>query len=57
MQTKVHVTYCGFDKIFMSKDLIEDKLQMTDQLMKGKVHLKFFVQYNKIHLLHDGNGK
>ena len=56
MQTKVHVTYCGFDKIFMDKDLIEDKLQMTDQFNERKSTPKIFVQYNKKHLLHDGNG-
>ena len=38
MQTKFHVKYCGFDKIFMDKDLIEDKLQMTDQFMMEMNH-------------------
>ena len=42
MQTKFHVKYCGFDKIFMDKDLIEDKLQMTDQFNERKSTPKSF---------------
>ena len=56
----VNVKPYGLDKIYIDKDLIEDKLcQVIDQLNKGKITpVKVYsIFLNKIHTFYDGNGR
>ena len=42
---KVNVKPYGFDKMYMDKELIEDKsYQIIDHSMKEKLHLESFIQ-------------
>ena len=42
---KVNVKLYRFDKMYMDKELIEDKLyQIIDQFKKEKLHLQSFIQ-------------
>ena len=57
---KVNVKSYGFDKIYMDKELVEDKLyQITDQLHERKItSTKFYsLLLNKIHPFYDGNSR
>ena len=57
---KINVKSYGYDKIYMGKDLIEDKLyQLIDQFNKRKTnHRDFYYELlNNIHLLDNGNGR
>ena len=57
---KVNVKPYGFDKMYMDKELIEDKLyQIIDQLNERKItSTKFYsILLNKIHPFYDGNGR
>ena len=57
---KVYVKPYGSDKIYMDKELIEDKLyQIIDQFNERKItSTKFYsILLNKIHPFYDGNGK
>ena len=57
---KVNIKPCGFDKIYMDKELIEDKLyQIIHQFTKRKItSAKFYsILLNKIHPFYDGNGR
>ena len=45
---KVNVKPYGFDKMYMDKELIEDKLyQIIDQFNERKLYLQSFIQYSK----------
>ena len=57
---KVNAKSYGLDKIYMDKDLIEDKLyQIIDQFNERKITpLKFYsILLNEIHPFYDGNGR
>ena len=57
---KVNVKPYGFDKMYMNKESIEDKLyQMIYQFNERKITTtKFYsVLLNKIHPFYDGNGR
>ena len=57
---KVNIKPYGFDKMYMDKELIEDKLhQIIDQLNKIKITSKRFytILLNKTHPLYAGNGR
>ena len=57
---KVHVKPYGFDKMYMTKALIEDKLyQIIDQFIKRKItSTKFYsILLNKMYPFYDGNGR
>ena len=57
---KVNVKPYGFDKMYMHKELIEDKLyQITDQLNERKnyIYKVYAILLNRIHLFYDGNVK
>ena len=44
---KVNIKPYGFDKMFMDKELIENKLyQIIDQFNERKLHLQSFIQYS-----------
>ena len=50
----------GFDKMYMDKDLIENKLHQTiNQFNERKItSTKFYsILLNKIHPFYDGNGR
>ena len=50
----------GFDKMYMDKELIEDKIyQIIDQFIKRKItSTKFYsILLNKIHVFYDENGR
>ena len=50
----------GFDKIYMDKELIEDKMyQIIDQFIKRKItSTKFYsILLNKTHAFYDENGR
>ena len=56
---KINVKSYGYDKIYMGKGLIEDKLyQLIDQFNKRKTnHRDFYYELlNNIHLFDNGNG-
>ena len=47
----------GYDKMYMEKDLIEDKLYQTTPF-NGKIFTVLFSTFiHKIHSFYDGNGK
>ena len=57
---KVNVKPYGFDKMYMHKELIEDKLyQITDQLNERKnyIYKVYAILLNRIHLFYDGNAR
>ena len=57
---KVNVKPYGFDKMYMNKELIDDKLyQIIDQFNERKItSTKFYlILLNKIHPFYDGNGR
>ena len=57
---RVNVKPYGFDKMYMDKELIKDKLyQIIDQFNEGKITSKKFYSLflNKIHQFYDGNGR
>ena len=57
---KVNVKSYGFDKMYMEKELIEDKLyQMIYQFNEKKItSTKFYlILLNKIHPFYDGNSR
>ena len=57
---KVNVKPYGFDKMYMDKDLIEEKLyEIIDQFNERKItSTKFYlILLKKIHLFYDGNGR
>ena len=57
---KVNVKPYGFDKIYMDKELIKDKLyQILDQFNERKItSTKFYsIHLNKIYSFYDGNGR
>ena len=57
---KVSVKPCRFDKMFMNKDLIEDKFYLiTDQFNERKnTPIKFYsILLNEIHQFYDRNGR
>ena len=57
---KVNAKSYGLDKIYMDKDLIEDKLyQIIDQFNERKITpLKFYsILLNEMHPFYDGNGR
>ena len=57
---KVNVKPYGFDKMYMDKELIEDKIyQIIGQFNKRKITTaKFYsVLLNKTHSFYDGNGR
>ena len=57
---KVNVKPCGYDKMYMCKDLIEDKLyQLVDQFHERKTnHRDFYLElFDDIHPFYDGNGR
>ena len=57
---KVNVNPYGSDKMYMGKELIEDKLyQIIDQFNERKItSTKFYsMLLNKIHPFYDGNGR
>ena len=56
----VNVKPYGFDKIYMDKELTENKLyQIIDQFNERKITSKKFysILLHKIHRFHDGNGR
>ena len=55
----VNVKPYGLDKIYMGKDLIEDRLYRIDQFNEKKITLaKFYsILLNKINPFCDGDGK
>ena len=55
---KINVKPYGFDKVYVDKELIEDKLYQTiDQFSERKItSTKFYsILLNKIHSFYDGN--
>ena len=57
---KVNVKPYGFDKMYMDKELIEDKInKITDQFNERKITTTklFYVLLNKIHPFYDGSGR
>ena len=57
---KVNVKPYGFDKMYMDKELIEDKLyQIIDQFNERKItSTRFYsILLNKIHPFYDENGR
>ena len=57
---KVNVKPCGYDKMYMGKDLIEDKLyQLVDQFHERKAnHRDFYLElFDDIYPFYDGNGR
>ena len=57
---KVNVKPYGFDKMYMDRELIKDRLhQMIDQFNERKItSTKFYLMLlNKIHPFYDGNGR
>ena len=57
---KVNLKQYGFDKMYMDKELIEDKLyQIMDQFNERKIiSTKFYsIPLNKMHPFYDGNGR
>ena len=57
---KVNVKPYGFNKMYMDKELIEDKLyQIIDQFNERKITSTEFysILLNKIHPFYDGNGR
>ena len=57
---KVNVKLYGFDKMYVNKELIKDKLyQVIDQFNERKItSTKFYsILLNKIHPFYDGNGR
>ena len=57
---KVNVKPYGFDKMFMDKELIEDKFyQIIDQDNERKITFtkRYSILLNKIHPFDDGNGR
>ena len=57
---KVNINPYAFDKMYMNKDVIEDKLyQIINQFNERKItSTKFYSMFlNKIHPFYDGNSK
>lgn len=55
---KVNTKSCGYDKIYMDKDLIEDLLyQMVDQSNERKLMIEITALLNNIHPFYDGSGR
>ena len=57
---KVNVKPCGYDKLYMDKDLIEGKLyQLIDQFNERKINHKDFYSelLDNVHPYHVGNGR
>ena len=57
---KVNVKSYGFDKIYIEKDLLEDKFyRIIDQINERKITpVKFYLIFlNEIHPFYDGNGR
>ena len=57
---QVNVKPWGYDKMYMDKDLIEDKLyQLVDQFNERKSNHRDFYStlLNHIHLIYNGNGR
>ena len=57
---KVNVKPYGFDKMYMDKELIQDKLyEIIDQFSKRKITSTriYSIFLNKIHPFYDGNGR
>ena len=57
---KINVKPCGNDKMYMGKDLIEDKLyQLVHQFNERRINHRDFYSTlpNNRHLFYDGNGK
>ena len=57
---KVDVKPYGFDKMYMDKELIEDKLyEKIDRFNERKITStkSYSIPLNKIHLFYDGNGR
>ena len=57
---KANVKPYGFHKMYIDKELIEDKLyQITDQFNERKISTTRFysILLNKIHAFYDGNGR
>ena len=55
-----NVKPCRCDKMYMDKDLIEDKLyQLIDQFSERKINHSdfYFVLLDDIHPFYDGNGR
>ena len=55
-----NVKVYGFDKMYMDKELIEDKFhQIIDQVNERKItSAKFYsILFNRKHLFYDGNGR
>ena len=57
---KVNIKPYGFNKMYMDKELIEDKLhQIIDQFNERKITSTklYSILINKIHQFYDGNGR
>ena len=57
---KVDVKPYGFDKMYMDKELIENKLyEIIDRFSERKITStkSYSIPLNKIHLFYDGNGR
>ena len=57
---KVNVKKCGYDKVYMDKNLIEHKLyQPIDQFSERKINHRdfYFVLLDNIHPFYNGNGR
>ena len=57
---KVNVKRCGYEKMYMDKDLIENKLcQLVDQFNERAINHRYFYStvLTNIHLFCDGNGR
>ena len=50
---------CEFDKMYVDKDLIEEKLyQMIDQFHEKNTHVQSYsILFNEIHQFYDGSGR
>ena len=58
--TKVNVKPYGYDKMYMYKDLVEDKLyELIDQFSETKINHRdfYFALLDNIHPFYDGNGR